>query len=145
KYGDLVDQNNVQQEGDYLQLCMLYTPFENDKQIEYYQERSNRYFENFPDSTILRRGNVDVESGVENFLASLKKLTGVTPELEEQWESNKQKLRSRELPVPFFMRGNFLQNTRDVYTTWMLSKCCKEEETEYKITHSPQIETKVFF
>ncbi|AZC10369.1 hypothetical protein DKE47_016645 [Acinetobacter nosocomialis] len=107
KYGDLVDQNNVQQEGDYLQLCMLYTPFENDKQIEYYQERSNRYFENFPDSTILRRGNVDVESGVENFLASLKKLTGVTPELEEQWESNKQKLRSRELPVPFFMRGNF--------------------------------------
>lgn len=145
KYGDLVDQNNVQQEGDYLQLCMLHQPFENDAQIESYQERSNRYFENFPDSTILRRGHVDVESGAEDFLASLKKLTGVTPEVEKKWESNKQKLRSRELPVPFFMRGNFLQNTRDVYTTWMLSKFCKEEETEYKITHSPQIEAKVFF
>jgi hypothetical protein len=145
KYGDLVDQNSVQEEGDYLQLCMLHQPFENDAQIESYQERSNRYFENFPDSTILRRGHVDVESGAEDFLASLKKLTGVTPELEEKWESNKQKLRSRELPVPFFMRGKFLQNTRDVYTTWMLSKCCKEEETEYKITHSPQIDAKVFF
>uniref|UniRef100_UPI00124EBECC DUF4365 domain-containing protein n=1 Tax=Acinetobacter calcoaceticus TaxID=471 RepID=UPI00124EBECC len=145
KYGDLVDQNSVQEEGDYLQLCMLHQPFENDAQIESYQERSNIYFENFPDSTILRRGHVDVESGAEDFLASLKKLTGVTPELEEKWESNKQKLRSRELPVPFFMRGKFLQNTRDVYTTWMLSKCCKEEETEYKITHSPQIDAKVFF
>lgn len=145
KYGDLVDQNSVQQEGDYLQLCMLHQPFENDAQIERYQERSNRYFENFPDSTILRRGHVDVESGAEDFLASLKKLTGVTPELEEKWENNKQKLRSRELPVPFFMRGKFLQNTRDVYTTWMLSKCGKEEETEYQITHSPQIEPKVFF
>ncbi|WP_375037142.1 DUF4365 domain-containing protein [Acinetobacter sp. RW6] len=145
KYGDLVDQNSVQEEGDYLQLCMLHQPFENDAQLESYQERSNRYFENFPDSTILRRGHVDVESGAEDFLASLKKLTGVTPELEEKWESNKQKLRSRELPVPFFMRGKFLQNTRDVYTTWMLSKCCKEEETEYQITHSPQIEAKVFF
>lgn len=145
KYGDLVDQNSVQEEGDYLQLCMLHQPFENDAQIESYQERSNRYFENFPDSTILRRGHVDVESGAEDFLASLKKLTGVTPELEEKWESNKQKLRSRELPVPFFMRGKFLQNTRDVYTTWMLSKCCKEEETEYQITHSPQIDAKVFF
>lgn len=145
KYGDLVDQNSVQQEGDYLQLCMLHQPFENDAQIEHYQERSNRYFEKFPDSTILRRGHVDVESGAEDFLASLKKLTGVTPELEEKWENNKQKLRSGELPVPFFMRGRFLQNTRDVYTTWMLSKCCKEEETEYQITHSPQIEPKVFF
>lgn len=145
KYGDLVDQNSVQEEGDYLQLCMLHQPFENDAQIESYQERSNRYFENFPDSTILRRGHVDVESGAEDFLASLKKLTGVTPELEEKWESNKQKLRSRELPVPFFMRGKFLQNTRDVYTTWMLSKYCKEEETEYQITHSPQIDAKVFF
>ncbi|MFA2964762.1 DUF4365 domain-containing protein [Acinetobacter pittii] len=145
KYGELVDQNNEEQEGDYLQLCMIYTTFENDEQIKNYQERSNRYFENFPDSKILRRGNIDVENGADDLLASLKKLTGVTPELEEQWENNKQKLRSRELPVPFFMRGQFLQNTRDVYTTWMWSKCSKEEELEYKIIHSPQIEAEVFF
>ncbi|MCB8768678.1 DUF4365 domain-containing protein [Acinetobacter soli] len=140
KYGDLIDQNNCTQEGDYLQLCMLYHPFESDDQVSIYHERCNKYFETFPDSTVLRRGSIDVGGGVDSLLASLRQLTGVTPELEEVWESNKQKLRNRELPIPFFMRGDFLQNTRDVYTTWILSKCSKDEELEYRIVHAPQME-----
>ena len=145
KYGDLIDQNNCNQEGDYLQLCMLYHPFESDDQVNIYHERCNKYFETFPDSTVLRRGSVDVGGGVDSLLASLRQLTGVTPELEEVWENNKQKLRNRELPIPFFMRGDFLQNTRDVYTTWILSKCSKDEELEFKVIHAPQAKKDKFF
>lgn len=145
KYGDLIDQNNCNQEGDYLHLCMLYHPFENDHQISNYHERCNQYFENFPDSEVLRRGNINVESDGEDLLASLRQLTGVTPELEEVWKSNKQKLRSRELPIPFCMRGRFLQNTRDVYTTWLLSKHSKDEELEFKVIHAPQTGKDKFF
>ncbi len=145
KYGDLIDQNNCNQEGDYLQLCMLYHPFESDDQVSIYHERCNKYFETFPDSTVLRRGSVDVEGGVDSLLASLRKLTGVTLEQEQLWESNKQKLRSRELPIPFCMREIFLQNTRDVYTTWIFSKNSNDDELEFKIIHAPQMEKDVFF
>ena len=31
-------------------------------------------------------------------------------------------------------------NTRDVYTTWILSKCSKNEELEFRIIHAPQME-----
>jgi len=140
KYGNLLDRNDCNQEGDYLFLSMLYPPFENDNEIKDYHERCNRYFENFPNSTVFRRANINVDSDGEALLASLRQLTGVTPELEEVWESNKQKLRSRELPIPFSMRGDFLQNTRDVYTTWILSKCSKDEELEFRIVHAPQME-----
>ena len=124
---------------------MLYHPFESDAQVSIYHERCNKYFETFPDSTVLRRGIVDVGGGIDSVLASLKQLTGVTPELEEVWESNKQKLRNRELPIPFFMRGDFLQNTRDIYTTWVLSKFSKDEELEFRIIHAPQAEKNKFF
>ncbi|MFV5372882.1 DUF4365 domain-containing protein [Acinetobacter pittii] len=144
KYGELIDQNNDEQEGDYLQLCMIYSPFENNDQINSYHQRCNKFFETFPESKILRRESIDIDSGAESLLASLKKLTGVTPEQEELWESNKQKLRSGKLPIPFFMRGQFLQNTGDVYTTWMKSKYCEEEELEFKMIHSSQIEENIF-
>ncbi|NNP76165.1 hypothetical protein A7P54_06990 [Acinetobacter sp. Ac_3412] len=144
KYGDLINRNNVEHEGDYLQLCMLYNPFEDNEEINNFEERSNRYFESFPNSKILRRGEINVESGVEGFLESFRVLTGITPEQEERWKINKQKMRNRELPIPFFMRGEFLQNTRDVYTTWMLSKHCTEEELEFKIIHSHQMEVEIF-
>lgn len=140
KYGALIDLTNCEQEGDYLQLCMLYAPFESDEEIKNYQERCNKYFDTFPNSTVLRRAKVDDEGGVESLLTALRQLTGVTPEQEKLWESNKQKLRNRELPIPFFMRGKFLQNTRDVYTTWILSKCSKNEELEFRIIHAPQME-----
>lgn len=145
KYGYLIDQNNCNQEGDYLHLCMLYTPFENGVQISNYHERCNKYFEKFPDSEVLRRANINVEGNGEALLASLRELTGVTSEHEKLWESNKQKLRSKELPIPFCMRGNFLQDTRDVYTTWILSKYSKDEELEFKIIHAPQEEEDKFF
>ena len=145
KYGYLIDQNNCNQEGDYLHLCMLYTPFENDVQISNYHERCNKYFENFPNSEVLRRANINIEGNGEALLASLRELTGVTSEHEKLWESNKQKLRSKELPIPFCMRGNFLQNTKDIYTTWILSKYSKDEELEFKIIHAPQEEEDKFF
>lgn len=145
KYGELIDQNNCEQEGDYLQLCIRYNPFDCDEKIKNYQIRSNKYFDTFPESTILRKASVNLEGGADSLLASLRKLTGVTLEQEQIWESNKQKLRRREFPIPFCMRGYFLQNTRDVYTTWMFSKHSKDEELEFKVIHAPQSGKDNFF
>lgn len=46
--------------------------------------------------------------------------------------------------MPFFMRGDFLQDTKDVFRTWELSKTCPEENLEFKIIHTPQLEVEKF-
>lgn len=139
RYGTLVDQNNCDQEGDYLQLCMLLCPFENDKQFTDYTERRNEYTKKFPNSKVFKIGNINIDEGAEGLLESLRDMAGITPEQIELWESNKQKLRSNELPIPFFMRGLYLQDTRDIFTTWFLSKDSTDQELEFKIIHSPQL------
>lgn len=139
RYGTLVDQNNCDQEGDYLQLCMLLCPFENDKQFTDYKERQNEYTKKFPNSEVFKVGNINIDEGAEGLLESLRDMAGITPEQIELWESNKQKLRSSELPIPFFMRGLCLQDTRDIFTTWFLSKSSTDQELEFKIIHSPQL------
>ncbi|WP_299186151.1 DUF4365 domain-containing protein [uncultured Psychrobacter sp.] len=139
RYGTLVDQNNCDQEGDYLQLCMLLCPFDNDKQFTDYRERQDKYTKKFPDSKVFKVGNINIDEGAEGLLESLRDMAGITPEQIELWESNKQKLRSGELPIPFFMRGLCLQDTRDIFTTWFLSKSSTDQELEFKILHSPQL------
>ena len=139
KYGTLVDQNNCDQEGDYLQLCMLLCPFENDNQFTDYTERRNEYTKKFPNSKVFKIGSINTDEGAEGLLESLRDMAGITPELIELWESNKQKLRSSELTIPFFMRGLYLQDTRDIFTTWFLSKSSTDQELEFKIIHSPQL------
>jgi len=145
RYGTLVDQNNCDQEGDYLQLCMLLCPFENDEQFSDYTERRNKYLETFPDSTVFKMGNINIDKGAEGLLESLRNMLGITPEQIELWESNKQKLRSGELPIPFFMRGQCLQDTRDIFTTWFFSKSATDQELEFKIIHSPQLDKHEFY
>ena len=145
RYGTFIDQNNCDQEGDYLQLCTLLCPFENDEQFSDYTERRNKYLETFPDSTVFKMGNINIDEGAEGLLESLRNMLGITPEQIELWESNKQKLRSGELPIPFFMRGQFLQDTRDIFTTWFFSKSCTDQELEFKIIHSPQLDKHVFY
>ncbi|MGJ8758358.1 hypothetical protein ACSFV5_13690 [Acinetobacter sp. HC8-3S] len=140
KYGTLVDQTNCEQEGDYLQLCLLNNPFNNDHDFLDYQQRIEKYQNNFPNSSVLKCIEFNPDKGVDGFMETMRQATGITPEQEELWESNKQKLRSRELPIPFCMRGKFLQNTRDVYTTWILLKHSKEEELEFRVIHAPQME-----
>lgn len=145
KYGEFIDHNNCDQEGDYLQLCTLLCPFENDEQVSDYTERRDKYLEKFPDSTVFKMGNINIDEGAEGLLESLRNMLGITPEQIELWESNKQKLRSGELPIPFFMRGQYLQDTRDIFTTWFLSKSVTDQELEFKIIHSPQLHQNEFY
>ncbi|SSO99774.1 Uncharacterised protein [Acinetobacter baumannii] len=145
KYGTLIDQNNCEQEGDYLHLCLLNNPFNNNDDSLDYRQRLEKYIKKFPNSSVLKCVEFNPENGIDGFIETLNQITGVTAEQIELWESNKQKLRKKELPIPFCMRGNFLQNTRDVYTTWLLSKSCKEEELEFKIVHSYHMDKDNFF
>lgn len=145
KYGTFIDQNNCDQEGDYLHLCILLCPFENDEQFSDYTERRDKYLEKFPDSAVFKMGNINIDEGAEGLSESLRNMLGITPEQIELWESNKQKLRSGELPIPFFMRGQYLKDTKDIFTTWVFSKSAPDQELEFKIIHSPQLDKHEFY
>lgn len=140
RYGELVDQDNCEQEGQYLIYrftCPVREPSE--EQIRDFQVRLALYTEKFPQSPILKQGSVSEEADAESMLQSIRELTGITDEQIKQWENNKQKIRNGSLPVPFSMRGSFLSDTRNIYSTWVLSLNYPEEYIEYKIKHAPQL------
>ncbi|WP_369064304.1 DUF4365 domain-containing protein [Enterobacter sp. MALB-1] len=131
-----VNQDDPDEEGNFLMLVL--TSEKNDDEVEFleWRERLLKYTEKFPDSTRLRRAIVNPEGPAEEFVESLNKLTGVTPEQIEIWNKNKQEIRNGSLKVPFALLGYFLSETRDIFTSWLLSQSEPDENIEFKIRHS---------
>ncbi|HGN9373791.1 TPA: DUF4365 domain-containing protein [Citrobacter pasteurii] len=138
RLSELVDRNNCEEEGGYLSFVMSSSINFTDEMKSEHSKRITEYFNNFPDSTIIRKANVDINNGPETLLNSIREITGITDEQIALWEENKRSIRSGSLPVPFFMLGLFLSNTRDIYTSWMLANNTPEESLEFKINQSPQ-------
>ena len=138
RLSELVDRNNCEEEGGYLSFVMSSSINFTDEMKSEHSKRITEYFNNFPDSKIIRKANVDINNGPEALLNSIREITGITDEQIAQWEKNKRSIRSGSLPVPFFMLGLFLSNTRDIYTSWMLANSTPEESLEFKINQAPQ-------
>lgn len=94
---------------------------------------------------MLKMGCVGEKTDAESMLESIRELTGITQEQIEKWEENKMSIRNGTLFVPFSMRGRFLSDTRDIFTTWILSLNTPEEFLEYKIKHAPQLSESQFY
>jgi len=144
RFGKLVNQNDCQEEGQFLLFFMMSPMNEDDDEIKDFQDRLNAYTKNFPDSPILKQGNIDIEGGADSLIESIHKMAGITEEQVAQWEQNRIKIRNGSLPVPFFMLQRFLSDTREIFTSWMLSLNKPEEHLEFKIKHAPQLDSQVF-
>jgi len=138
RFGELVDRNNCEEEGGYLSFVMSASVIFTDEMKSAHSKRITEYFNNFPDSKVIRKANVDINNGPEALLNSIREVTGVTDKKIAQWEKNKRSIRSGALPVPFSMLGLFLSNTRDIYTSWMLANNTPDESLEFKINQAPQ-------
>ncbi|MGJ8674598.1 MAG: DUF4365 domain-containing protein [Pseudoalteromonas sp.] len=144
RFGKLVNQSDCQEEGQFLTFFMMSPLNEDEEEVKDFQARLNAYSKNFPDSSILKQGNIDLEGGSDSLIESIHKLTGITEEQITQWEQNKLKIRNGSLPVPFFMLQRFLSNTREIFTSWMLSLSKPEDHLEFKIKHAPQLDPQIF-
>lgn len=140
RYGEMVDQNDCEEEGRYL-LFFLSSPKheEDEAKIKDFQARLARYTDTFPQSHLLRKGLINLDDGTDSVVKAMRELTGTTEEQIILWEKNKRAIRNGSLRVPFSMRGMFLSDTRDIFTTWAYSLRYPEEFIEYRIQHSPQI------
>lgn len=145
KYGELVDQNNCEEEGQFLSLFLSVPRSERkNEKIQDFQQRLAQYTERFPNSKVLRKGFINPEDEPHSIIKSLQETVGITDDQIEQWEKNKRSIRNGSLPVPFCMRHNFLSNTGDIFTTWVYSLNYPDEFIEYRIKQAPQIQKKVF-
>ncbi|KMK82572.1 DUF4365 domain-containing protein [Pectobacterium brasiliense] len=136
KIGRIVNQDDPDEEGNFLMLVLTSERTDDEEEFSQWQQRLIKYTEKFPNSPRLKKAVINPDAPVEEFIESLNKLTGVTSEQIEWWESNKQDIRNGSLKVPFAMLGYFLKDTRDIFTSWALSKSTPEENIEFKIHHS---------
>lgn len=134
--GKLVNQDDCDEEGSFLMLVLTSQRTEDEQEFTEWQQRLVNYTTKFPNSSRLKRAEVNPDAPAEEFLDALNKLTGVTPEMIQVWENNRLQIRDGSLIVPFAMRGHLLRATRDVFTTWSLSKSSSEEAFEFKIRHA---------
>jgi uncharacterized protein DUF4365 len=145
RYGTIVDQNDCSEEGSFLLFFLTSPSHQNEpEKIKEFQSRLAKYTENFPDSPVLRKTTFNPNDSVENILSSMQELAGITNEQVALWDKNRNLIRNGSLPVPFCLLEHFLADTRDVYTSWVLSLNTPEDNLEFKIKHAPQLEQSTF-
>lgn len=144
QFGNLVDQNNMNEEGQFLILFLAAAKTEDKIEIAAFQKRLEKYTSSFPDSPFLKQGHIDVEGDADSLIASIHKIAGITDELVAKWEQNKLMIKNGSLPVPFVLLERFLSNTRDIFSSWILSLNSTDGDLEFKINHAPQLDMKAF-
>jgi hypothetical protein len=144
RFGELVDRDDSNEEGQYLFFILMTSIEMNDGEKANYEARLSEYVKKFPKSNTIRKTNIDIKNGPEALLNSIRELTGVTDEQIAQWEKNKRAIKNGTMPIPFAMLGQFLSDTRDIFTSWMLANNTPEESLEFKIIQAPQSVQKTF-
>jgi tetratricopeptide (TPR) repeat protein len=140
RFGKLVLKDNCTEEGQFLMYFLMSPKNDDVDEVKDFQDRLACYTRAFPDSPILKQGSLDIDGGAESMLDSIHKMAGITDDQIEKWEQNKLKIRNGSLPVPFFMLERFLSDSRDIFTSWVLSMNSPEEHLEFKLKQAPQLD-----
>ncbi|MCU4352272.1 DUF4365 domain-containing protein [Acinetobacter ursingii] len=141
--GTYVDQNDYYQEGNYLALFMTCIMLrgslkpEHEIYINDFHVRQNKYFMQFPESTIFRSAVFPENATGEELIAFLNKLTGRNQNYIDQINKITEKIRNGKYQLPFVFRQKILQNTVNIFQAWH-NACEKSEKyLDYKIIHNP--------
>lgn len=133
RMGTLVSKNDEVEEGSFLCMVLASTSFGAEELSEDRKReitvRSNRFFEQFPHSKILRRFDIPSDAGAEDILHSLKFAVGLSEEGEQRRMTFEADLKSGKLSIPFAWRPQLaLRNVQDVIHLWELTKVSSAEE-----------------
>ena len=107
---------------------------EDSRKVEF-QCRLENYIQRFPDSRILKRVSLPEGAGAEQFIQSLKELSGVTEE-HVRWRAKiQEELRRGLTAVPYAWRPrNILDGIPDLPTLWGMSKRSKWDDRQLHLT-----------
>lgn len=137
RMGELADPTNEVEEGVYLAMVLVGTSTSNgalspEKQKEI-GERTNAFFERFPDSKVLWRIDIGNTSGDE-LLQRLKEISGDTGERQRTQARMEREMRDGKLPIPFAWRPKLAYpNIGDQLHLWEVSKRVTPDDKQFHL------------
>ena len=141
RMGEIADPANEVEEGVFLTMMLLSTcisigTLSPDKQREI-GERTDAFFERFPDSKILGRINANDASGDE-LVQRLKEACGITEERQQALARIEREMRDGKLPIPFAWRPKLaFPNIRDPVHLWELAKGVTPDDKQFHLVMEP--------
>ncbi|NWA86062.1 DUF4365 domain-containing protein [Pseudomonas sp. D2002] len=138
KIGEMIDRNDEQQEGAFLLMVLAAPSGDADGDVatdrERFQERASAFFDKFPNSKILRRGEIRADWSHEAFLSALKSLAGITDAAEALQRRLEKGLQQGSTLVPFSWRPRFaLSSVSDVVHLWEVAKASSRDDAKYHL------------
>ncbi|MEJ6819612.1 DUF4365 domain-containing protein [Pseudomonas sp. LF-5] len=137
--GGLADPNSEVQEGIYLTMFLMATPAETNtpsqRQVTEFRERADAFFINFPNSRILKKGEIREDASPEELFAQLKEITGITADREALQARLENQLQQGLTVVPFSWRPKLvLSSVRDVVHLWEIAKVSGRDDRKFHLT-----------
>jgi len=138
KYGSLVDQNDEEYEGQFLQFYLMITSFSavqiDETKAEALRIRMDAYSAKFPKSKVIWRANIPADGTGQEILDALNKAIGETPESLAMSTALERQMDRGEVAIPFTWRPRrYLRNVSDIFTLWNLNKYVNEERQGYHL------------
>ncbi|MGU7816659.1 DUF4365 domain-containing protein [Burkholderia sp. AW49-1] len=140
--GRLVDQNDEEAEGQFLSTFLMATLRSHGssslpERIAEFQKRMTAFTDRWPESRLLRRGNLPQNATPRDFQRMLREVLGDFEERRAWQQKVEKELGRGELPIPYIWRPRtILMNVRDVGELWEMGKRSQKDARQY---HLPMI------
>jgi tetratricopeptide (TPR) repeat protein len=127
RMGELVDPTIESQEGVYLMLMLTGTFSGNallsPEQIKTFHARSDAFFQRFPNSKMVRKGQFAKDATPAQLLKSIRDLVGLDDERIANQTKLENQLQAGTIPFPYAWRPrHILTNVHDVVHLWEITK-----------------------
>ena len=138
RYGQLAERTVEEQEGTFLLMFVTATVSHRVNVVESrrneFQNRTETFFQRFPDSKILRRFQLPENASAAELKRVFSQVIGMTPEREQWFSKVENQLQRGELIAPFCWRPqHLLRNVADVVHLWRIAQHSDKDAYAYHL------------
>jgi hypothetical protein len=139
KMGQLAAPSSEVQEGIYLMMFLTATLTETNvpsqQELTEFHQRAEAFFIKFPNSSIIKKGEIRSDSSPEELTAQFKAIIGITEEREAFHARLENQLQQGVTVVPFSWRPKrVLSSVHDVVQLWEIAKVSSVDDRKYHLT-----------
>ncbi len=144
--GDLVDQDDEEEEGTLINLVMAVTitgPKPDDQFLEWAKARVDRFCSRWPESRLFRRVSLPVHGleDIDDLHDVFDLIGGNSRERLEGFEARERRVKAGELPVPFIVRPGFVFHyIGDPFTLWEAAKASRYGDHQFHLVILSQVQ-----
>jgi tetratricopeptide (TPR) repeat protein len=139
KMGQLAAPNSEVQEGIYLMMFLMATLTETNapsqQELTEFHQKAEAFFIKFPNSPIIKKGEIRRDISPEELTAQFKAIIGITEEREAFHARLENQLQQGVMVVPFSWRPKrVLSSVHDVVQLWEMAKVSSVDDRKYHLT-----------